>query len=227
MFTPILISIVSVLVIASINATYSAKISQFIQEKKPHKIEQLHNQEKSVKDAVNSYCEKNLNSCVSSDNTGLFYLSITDIKNYMPQGTLEKFYFDQNSFSEVYLDLDNNKIVIKHLINDPIKQNEYKEHFINKKEQLIIENNLIRKIYSMSPKLDLLLNQKKENDLKNQLDSELSKEKPDSNLVSELTLKIEKIINKKNISQKNLDKFLSKVNNRNNNNFNKENKKEV
>lgn len=212
MFTPILVSIVSVLVIASINATYGAKISQFIQEKKPHKIEQFHNQEKSVKDAINSYCEKNLTSCVSSDNTGLFYLSINDIKNYMPQGTLDKFYFDQNSFSEVYLDLDNNEIIIKHLIEDLAKQNEYKEHSINKKDQLIVENNLIKKTYPMSPKLDFLLNQKKENDLKNQLNSELSKEEPDSNLVSELTSKIEKIGVKKNISQEKLDKFMSKIN---------------
>jgi hypothetical protein len=164
MFLIFAIVLINILIISNFNSLYSLKINQYITSFKEPKTQEFIFQEKMVKEATDSYCRNNFQTCkTKTNNLGtIMTLTLADIQPYSP--TLYNLNYATIPFYSIELNSTSNTIKIKNQINDSTKRIEYFSHYLNKNNNVYCEDlsqkpcntSLISKEYTYSEELQIL-----------------------------------------------------------------------
>lgn len=178
MFAPILLILINALVILSINAGYSYKTASYINSfKVPSELtENL--VDDNVMNTIDFMCQDNITECYSQLKiTKKMTYSKNDLnKNITDNINLSNELIDI-SFNELSIDMDSKKIKITHVINDIEKRKKYINYYLNKNYEfycvdgtvLPCVGSAIEKKRDLSYKLEVILLEKEENDLIDEL----------------------------------------------------------
>jgi len=135
MFYPLLIVIVTLMVSANLDSIYTLKIGQYNNQIRSTLLNQFIYQEKIVKEAVDSYCRKNITSCPKITDTNL---TLSDISNYTLNG-INDLNVVTDDFFLITIDPSSNSILLKHKMTLD-QRKKYFNDFLNKNEDIYCEN---------------------------------------------------------------------------------------
>ncbi len=167
MIGTIVFIIIQTLILIGINAELSLKINQQKNEINIDEIEKIIIQEKIIKEAVDSYCRKEINNCFQElKDNNIKNISIEEIKGYMPNISIEK--INENFYNNIAIDYQTKKIILTHEINNINNRAKYLNHYKNKKETINCinnetkpcESNILYKIKNISEELEIKLKEK-------------------------------------------------------------------
>lgn len=176
MFYPFVIAIISTLLVMNYNSIYALRISQYFKIHAPI-VEEFFYQEKMVKEALDSYCRNNFNTCnAQKDSNGQIRIAEAQIMKYAPVSSIQNLNFAQDDFIDIYIDTNDNTIKLVHSMTNTQKS-EYKNNFRNKWSNISClngsswpcTNDQVLKSIEYSEELQILFINDQINTLNNQL----------------------------------------------------------